>query len=1111
MSRPVQPTPASSGELKKPHMQVIDNLHYKYLFFLTSLDSNNAVEMEEEEKRLFAYMIAYRNLLFDFRLPPSKQLEDFNTYTKRLMQLVTDNYMSIFQDDSLDLAGFLENSDPNDIIVKHFTYLSTALKAMMQSKMLFPYISCVLICSALLFLVRTTKRALFMYLSQKASNKNDTNANIILTADKQVVNIKKKLSEVIVYVADFLVSTQNIVHDKIAEDANAVLTLRGLGDKMKTERATFLDTIKKQEDMLKAVKDQCATEIDALKKELEAQIAKARNVQSQASNKNAMKELEAKTAVVKTNLFGTIQVARNFEKLLQRWDTMSNAEAILGAKLIALDAINAYHPDYILYKDALSVILSKVKIIEPAYQGIMQRHTSNVVVQVVNALLQLEKEKVFMQPDGLDMLFVGSPFYYNFVILYEELSGAVRAVVRVRDVYSTLKGGKKRVLTFNADRSLPKRMRLASQSGGFIDKQFENYKIKLDKKNKFVDFIGINHNDVVFKHKTLHHGPFFSVHDNTINHKDASSVEDDLLKGIGFDTLANMFGGTGQSSEGKNAPGIILYTYGYSGSGKSYTLFGEKTTNNSSLPTKGVLWEVVRRLQGAFDLKLISTTICYGYLDADENGYTFKTNKPIVSIKNSEDTSTWANIINEDFKSAMVAQNDDSFIKVTPNNAESSRGFYIVKVGIYEKNSNYQKVRGYIGVVDMAGNEDPYDIAITICPTMKFEKMDVLLRQPSQTYVYDVVYEQIKNALLDILQPTILKVMAAKIKGYITEQVNNRSVSKILGASLVPGKQDTLITIRDKLAHTFNIFVKGKQVNYDTTKNKYISVTPSKTSLGTYVFEYVNGKVSKPLMQVSQSGMVSFYLTTEFLTEICLYIQQSYDTDIVNEQISVNDIREALLRGEHDKAQSMKIKYAVTRLLETVQDKGNRTIATLNIDANRVPSAIGKDQFDEASRMIQTAIIKSLERFDEQQKYLVPFVMDNKTVEYHYSSIARIIKEGYYINKANAELMDYFKKKLNMQDISKIVNVRKSYDFDESFSFSKYNKFARDFVSVEAQKSNTSQKEFEYDTGLVEEIQKQFPGKNKDIIFACVRNDKDFGKILGAIDTLELIRDLKST
>lgn len=1113
------PVNVGTGSSSQPDKKTIEDLHYKYLFFMTTLDNSNLVGMMEEEKRLFAFANTYKQYVLKFDLNSLESLEEFQAYTRKLMQNVIDNYLGIFKDKSLDITGFVDETDSNDFILKSFRTLQVSLQSITQSSQPLYYITCVLVCSALLFLVRTTKRSLFMYLSQQKSGNNASRIPnvvkaVISNAETKDVNIKDKLASVILYVSEFVTSIQQIV-------SRTAAALRLSNTSLKNVEQRTLAMIKQLQD--------CTNEKDALKKELAEQLENMQKLQNEEGKKAMMEKLASKTKELQNNLSGIMQLASNFEKLFKRWDENTTNKEIVAMKMKSLNEINnPSHPDNAVYKSGLEILLSKVEPTQPSFAGNLKNDINNIIITLVNALLQLGKEKVIMQPDGLEMFFGGSDIYGKLVLLYEELSGAVRAVVRVRDVYATnsMSGGKKRK-TSATHQSLPKRRRLLK--GGSINDEtrFKDYTIQLDKKNKLVEFVGIDPNDKVFKSRTLRHGPFFSVHNNTLNDDNATSVEDDLLRGIGFDSLVNMFNqGT---SEKDKEPAIILYTYGYSGSGKSYTLFGEKTQN--SVPKAGVVWEIVRKLQANFDLKLVNTTVCYGYLDYENNGYVFKTNPPKTENKNSTDVAKWANIINSDFANALQIVNDDSFIKATPNNPESSRGFYIVKIALYEKGSSYRSIKGYIGVVDMAGNEDPFDIATTICPTMRFEKMDTLLKEPQKTHEYDLVYEEIKNALVDILQPTILQVLTLAKKGYITDESKKAPASKVLSSRLIAGKQNILITLAATLQHS--ILVAAKKANgYQKVEGQYIRTT-QQSQTHPYMFDYVNEKtnIEFRIMEVPKNGKVKFHISAELIQELCIYIQQKYlETTVsfnkdgtVNEDVTVNDIREAIIKGENEKVALLRIRYAVNRMINVMAQKKGTTVLSLYIRGSSAQNDINQDRYSNARNKILTAIVDALEStnnnimednkiIEKTKPYLLPFVINGKLVEYSYSTIARIIKEGYYINKANAELMDYFKKKLHMQDTDKLVQVIKAYDFNKSFAFIPYNKFARDFVPVNGNSNtNSTKKDFEYDTGLVDIIKKQFPGKNKDIIFACVRNDKDFGKILGAIDTLELIRDLKST
>ena len=1128
----------------------IKNLHYKYLFSIAYLTPQQEHILLEEEKNLFKHIFENQDKLFS--VDTNNELLEFSNYTKTLMENVKDNYIKVFKDKNL-------NIDMKDMILientlnVHFTQLQATLQNQLENHEIFSYLTCVLICTSLLFLIRTTKRALFIFISQQP--------------EKTSFDVFTNLSFVIEYVNSFILSVDNSVKEqkilsiktkdellsKTKQVDGLIKQYKECEEEKKQLEQTLKDNKKYNEEQLAILQQNLQSKqqgLEALKSKLQDKIMEIEKEQNtiiehyesllrkatieqdtlkqqlsscQVDNDRQQNDPEIQKEETKNFKYlfsGMLNLSIKFKEMLQRWENNTlNTELIynkIKGQIIGLD-----EKPYKLIQNGLNVLTKIYGDFPISYQNtinVLSNQPTNLkqrfidVAKLIEGLVILNDKQILKKSEEMKIFYNSEELYKTMLLLYEDLSGAVRAVVRIRDVYAPIISGgnnqKRKINQPSFTNKINKRRKLYLFGGGNEDKRFDYYEIKLDKANKFVNFSGIDSSDKVFQTKTLQHGPFFSVHNNELNNPTSKSVEDDLLNGIGFDSLINIFNGTHEKDK---EPAILVYTYGYSGSGKSYTLFGEKTLN-TELPQKGVMWEMVRRLQKSYDLKLVNTTICYGYLDYDDNGYVFKTNEAKPHIKNNDNTKEWANIINKEFDDAMKIVNDDSFIKVTPNNPESSRGFYIIKIALYEKGSNYKNIKGYIGVVDMAGNEDPFDIATSICPTMKFEMMDILLKEPAQSHVYDVVYEEIKNVLIDILKPTILKVLTAKQKGYVTDLAKKESGSKVLDNRLDENIQERLVTLRDKLDDTFTIFKKPmQQANYNKTNKKYITITPGSP----YTFTYINDKTktAETLMEVPKVGDVKFHLSAELLQEICIYIKAKYKINtnsVIENNVTINDIREAILLGQQEKASSLKLQYAISKLTDLMKMRKGEIIVTMDIEVKKVYDEIIHDKYNAARSIIQASIIKSMESFNKRP-YILPFMINNKLVQYSYTTIARIIKEGYYINKANAELMDYFKKKIHMQDINKIVNVKKKYNFDASFSFTNYNKFTKDFVPMIRSNTNSTQTDFEYDTGLVDIIKKQFPGKNKDIVFACVRNDKDFGKILGAIDTLELIKDLKSS
>ena len=139
---------------------------------------------------------------------------------------------------------------------------------------------------------------------------------------------------------------------------------------------------------------------------------------------------------------------------------------------------------------------------------------------------------------------------------------------------------------------------------------------------------------------------------------------------------------------------------------------------------------------------------------------------------------------------------------------------------------------------------------------------------------------------------------------------------------------------------------------------------------------------------------------------------------------------------------------------------------------------------------------------------------------YSYNVIKRIIREGFYINKANSELIKYFDTKIKMQKEISYQHLDTLYKFNSNFDYtSRISKLKRQ--KSNAKRSNTDAKNTfinsdnkevsEYNTNLITLLNTMFPGNNKDILITCVRDDQEYGKVRGALDTLKLVEDLKST
>ena len=184
-----------------------------------------------------------------------------------------------------------------------------------------------------------------------------------------------------------------------------------------------------------------------------------------------------------------------------------------------------------------------------------------------------------------------------------------------------------------------------------------------------------------------------------------------------------------QVSQGYN---ITIFGYGYSGSGKTFTLLAGGDSREQrplienayiDLKRKGrsdnaeVFISAAYELVGSFDY-----TKHTGQLDSRINNLYVNKKRPIQKSKgileNNKGVINWTdkgNIdsIKELLEKIETERKKTKTIKSTPNNPESSRSHLFIEIA-YKKGKNIK----YLTFIDMAGIENPFEIAISIFPFM---------------------------------------------------------------------------------------------------------------------------------------------------------------------------------------------------------------------------------------------------------------------------------------------------------------------------------------------------------------------------------------------------------
>ena len=273
--------------------------------------------------------------------------------------------------------------------------------------------------------------------------------------------------------------------------------------------------------------------------------------------------------------------------------------------------------------------------------------------------------------------------------IYEDLSGAVRVYVRIK----LLAGDKTNVVSV---------------------KSFEGKRTKSVTIN-----CGSTTNDF---------GEFYGVFDDTFDNIDLyTGVKGTVVEGRYDVNLDGIVEGTESINPGlysvfkqaEDGYSIVLFGYGLSGSGKTYSLLGSQST-------PGLIHYGFSNLQGVKNIKLkYLFEQYYGLVNVNFGKLTGKIHNLIRevpqlgSVSKNETEQFKAKIpsdINVDdlrvdqfnrLTDVITSyRKDRNRIKKTPNNDESSRSHLFM---VFEVSFTSGK-KGYISVIDMAGRESPVDI-----------------------------------------------------------------------------------------------------------------------------------------------------------------------------------------------------------------------------------------------------------------------------------------------------------------------------------------------------------------------------------------------------------------
>lgn len=325
--------------------------------------------------------------------------------------------------------------------------------------------------------------------------------------------------------------------------------------------------------------------------------------------------------------------------------------------------------------------------------------------------------------------------YNKLLTLYEKLSGAVRVIVvpRTFDILQSPLCKKQNLENINFNVNFNVLKNNASTDTKICI--YENKKFAIsDTSVKLQD---------TFTKESKTYGPFYSVAQYRSKEDILKNSEEIAKTNLRVDSICEYL---------SNGPdnNLYLFTYGYSGAGKTTSLIGTDTDDG------GVLKDFYDVFQSKnVDLTLRNIYLLYGKM---KNDSTFNESKPKL-IEENLNINNFKDFKNK-FKTIMnmsPTNNLPEFIKSTPNNKQSSRGFLFFEF-VIKSETNTNKMC----IVDMAGNENPYDIMIKTLPTFKIPTsaltVDPKTNKPTtpkhflnsrniqdKDFVYELVAEQIQT------------------------------------------------------------------------------------------------------------------------------------------------------------------------------------------------------------------------------------------------------------------------------------------------------------------------------------------------------------------------------
>jgi hypothetical protein len=372
---------------------------------------------------------------------------------------------------------------------------------------------------------------------------------------------------------------------------------------------------------------------------------------------------------------------------------------------------------------------------------------------------------------------------------YEDLIGSVRVYVRINDFSIRLKEGNNIYSLGRSFYTEKKNIIAKNPCVGDFDYDPSN-------KNKL-----INKNDGsrIFK-------DFYGVYENITNKQ--------LFYGKENDTSGNSPAIGDAIMQCKDGYSIVVFGYGYSGAGKSYTLINGPNNMLSSALDR------IYDENGSAEIYKISEL--YGYFQPKGDTATGKIKYENIEKEyqkfNNQKISNTGNLTPKKLIQFIesIRINKLNTIKATTNNKVSSRSHLFITI-----KTKFNNKEGYLTLVDMAGIENPQEIAFSIVPFIDPEHIfmgkSVIESYFNKDKSYKNFLQKITREIKDIKVQNIIKKLKTyrEKNGELKEDFNNL-IENLKKDHYIYLNYNELISIYEKFKYVY--ISNNKNINKEFEK-----------------------------------------------------------------------------------------------------------------------------------------------------------------------------------------------------------------------------------------------------------------------------------------------------